>query len=77
MFFFHRLKINHSANSTRTSSVAKSEESAAHTESTPVDTDDDLINKEAQSGVQKAEATTPVWSKSHIITAYIMYDSSM
>lgn len=77
MSFFHRLKTNYAANSTRTSSVADGEKSAAHAETTPVDTDDDSINKDAQAGVQKAEATTSVWSKSHLITAYIMYDSFM
>jgi hypothetical protein len=77
MSLFRKLKINHSAISTRTSSVAESGKSAAHAGTTPVDSDDDSISKEAQPGVQKAEATTSAWSKSHLITAYIMYASSM
>jgi hypothetical protein len=74
MSFLQKLKNNHSAESTRTSSVAESEKSAAHADTTPVDSDEDSVSKEAQAGVQKAEATTSVWSKSHLITAYILYD---
>jgi hypothetical protein len=77
MSFFDKLKINRASTSTRKSSGAESEKSAAHAETTPVDSDDDSINKEAQAGVQKAEATTSVWSNSHLFTAYIMCDPPM
>lgn len=45
------------------------------TQATPTqgfDSDDDIINKDSQAGVQKMEATTKVWSKKHLIAAYIM-----
>ncbi|KAI1339940.1 major facilitator superfamily domain-containing protein [Xylariaceae sp. FL0016] len=35
------------------------------------DSDVDAISKEAQRGVQKIEATTKVWSKQHLILAYV------
>ncbi|KAI1487056.1 major facilitator superfamily domain-containing protein [Biscogniauxia mediterranea] len=35
------------------------------------DSDGDAISAEAQAGVKKIEATTKVWSKSHLIAAYI------
>lgn len=33
---------------------------------------DELVQKDAQPGVQKMEATTKVWSKKHLIAAYVM-----
>jgi hypothetical protein len=38
------------------------------------DTDSDvhLVRKDAQTGVQKIEATTQVWSKKHLLAAYVM-----
>jgi hypothetical protein len=38
------------------------------------DTDSDvhLVRKDAQPGVQKIEATTQVWSKKHLLAAYVM-----
>ena len=36
------------------------------------DSDDESVNKDAQAGVQKIEATTSVWSKTHLILAYIL-----
>jgi hypothetical protein len=36
------------------------------------DSDSESISKDAQAGVQKAEATTQVWSRSHLIAAYVM-----
>ena len=38
----------------------------------PSDSDSEKISPEAQAGVQKIEAITSVWSKSHLITAYVM-----
>lgn len=32
----------------------------------------DLISKDAQAGVKKAEAVTAVWSKSHLVMAYLL-----
>lgn len=32
----------------------------------------DLIDKDAQAGVQKVEAVTAVWSKTHIAIAYLL-----
>ncbi len=32
----------------------------------------ELINKDAQAGVQKAEAVTAVWSKTHLVLAYLL-----
>ncbi|KAK2802390.1 MFS siderochrome iron transporter 1 [Emmonsiellopsis sp. PD_5] len=34
--------------------------------------DDDSISQEAQPGVKKIEATTKVWSRNHLIAAYVM-----
>ncbi|RDA85686.1 hypothetical protein CP532_4642 [Ophiocordyceps camponoti-leonardi (nom. inval.)] len=34
--------------------------------------DGDAVSVDAQAGVQEVEATTKVWSKSHLITAYIL-----
>ncbi|KAM0713716.1 hypothetical protein Q7P37_010678 [Cladosporium fusiforme] len=36
------------------------------------DSDDEIVHKDAQYGVQKIEATTQAWSKKHLIAAYIM-----
>lgn len=36
------------------------------------DSDTDQISADAQSGVQDIEAITKVWSKAHLIIAYIM-----
>lgn len=33
---------------------------------------DELIRKDTQAGVQKIEATTQVWSKKHLLAAYVM-----
>lgn len=35
--------------------------------------DADPIDKDAQAGVQKMEATTRVWTKQHLVAAYAMY----
>ena len=37
-----------------------------------VDSDNEGVSPDAQTGVQKIEATTSVWSTSHLIAAYIM-----
>lgn len=34
--------------------------------------DDEPLSKDAQAGVQKMQATTSVWSKTHLITAYAL-----
>lgn len=34
--------------------------------------DDEGVSKDAQAGVQKMEATTQVWSKKHLYTAYAL-----
>jgi hypothetical protein len=36
------------------------------------DSDQGFAQKNAQSGVQKMEATTQVWSKNHLVAAYTM-----
>jgi hypothetical protein len=36
------------------------------------DGDGEKISPDAQLGVQKMEATTQVWSTSHLITAYVL-----
>jgi hypothetical protein len=36
------------------------------------DSDGDPIQENAQAGVQKMEATTQVWSKKHLVAAYVM-----
>lgn len=33
---------------------------------------DEVIQKDAQAGVQRMEATTQVWSKKHLVAAYVM-----
>jgi hypothetical protein len=38
----------------------------------PTDSDSDEISTNAQAGVQTIEAITKVWSKTHLIMAYIM-----
>lgn len=35
--------------------------------------DEEELSKDAQAGVLKMEASTTVWSKTHLILAYIMY----
>lgn len=71
MSFFQKLKMHQTAVFSR-ASVAESEKSAEQPDTTPVDSDSDSIDKEAQTGVQKLEATTTVWSKSHLIAAYVL-----
>lgn len=36
------------------------------------DSDGDIAQKNAQAGVQKMEATTQIWSKKHLVAAYVM-----
>lgn len=36
------------------------------------DSDEEMIHRDAQAGVQKIEAITKVWSKKHMIAAYVM-----
>ena len=36
------------------------------------DSDGDPVQTNAQAGVQKMEATTQVWSKKHLVAAYVM-----
>jgi hypothetical protein len=36
------------------------------------DSDEDPVQNNAQAGVQKMEATTQVWSKKHLVAAYVM-----
>jgi hypothetical protein len=38
----------------------------------PTDSDTDEISADAQPGVQDIEAITKVWSKTHLVLAYIM-----
>ena len=45
---------------------------AQRTDGHEVDTDAESIDKDAQAGVQKMEATTKVWKWSHVVAAYIM-----
>lgn len=37
---------------------------------------EDSTSQDAQAGVQGVEAMTSVWSRSHLITAYVMYTFS-
>jgi hypothetical protein len=38
----------------------------------PSDSDSDAISADAQPGVQDIEAITKVWSKTHLVMAYMM-----
>lgn len=38
----------------------------------PVDSDSEKFSADAQDGVKKMQATTTVWSKNHLITAYVL-----
>ena len=76
MSFLQRLKNSDAGETDRNVSIAESEKPAAHAKTTPVDSDADSIDKEAQAGVQKVEATTFVWSKRDLIMAYILYSTS-
>jgi hypothetical protein len=54
-----------------------SKEATAHSQPRSVtaqdnDSDDELVHRDAQAGVQKMEATTQVWTKKHLIAAYVM-----
>ena len=40
---------------------------------TTADSDSDAVDKSAQVGVQKVEATTSAWSKNQLILAYALY----
>jgi hypothetical protein len=64
--------MHQTAEAERRSSVAASEKMGAHADNTPIDSDSDSVDGSAQAGVQKVEATTSVWSKSHLIAAYIL-----
>lgn len=44
----------------------------AHDRSLEKDNINDLITKDAQAGIQKVEAVTAVWSKTHLILAYTL-----
>ena len=47
-------------------------EVGVRTQNVPTESGSDEISTEAQPGVQKIEAITKVWSKTHLATAYIM-----
>jgi hypothetical protein len=54
-----------------------SKEATAHSQPRSVtaqdnDSDDEPVHRDAQAGVQKMEATTQVWTKKHLIAAYVM-----
>lgn len=58
--------------------VGDKEHGVAQSDPRPIDdadkteSDIDNIDEKAQPGVQKMEATTKVWTKSHLITAYVL-----
>ena len=59
------------------SSHDHSKEAIAHSQPRSVtaqdnDSDDELVHRDAQAGVQKMEATTQVWTRKHLIAAYVM-----
>lgn len=37
------------------------------------DSDGDPVQTKAQAGVRKMEATTQIWSKKHLVAAYVMW----
>lgn len=51
--------------------VASKEAKIAESEATS-DSDSETVSTEVQYGVQKAQATTLTWSKSHIWIAYVL-----
>ena len=72
MSFFQRMKMHQTAEAEQRTSVAESDKTGAHADTSPVDSDSDSVDSSAQAGVRKVEATTSVWSKSHLVAAYIL-----
>jgi len=58
-------------NSTNTKNTSDDSESRASPKQA-TDSDGDVAQKDAQAGVQKMEAMTQVWSKKHLVAAYVM-----
>ena len=68
---------SHDASLENASSHEHSKEATTHAQPRSVtaqdnDSDDELVHRDAQAGVQKMEATTQVWTKKHLIAAYVM-----
>jgi len=68
---------SHDASLENADSHEHSKEADTHTQPRSVsaqdtDSDDEIVHRDAQAGVQKMEATTQVWSRKHLIAAYVM-----
>ena len=75
MPFFERLRASHSVTAAEgnNKSTLNEKDQALETSTSPVDNDIEVVSHDAQAGVQKMEATTQVWTKQHLIIAYVMY----
>ena len=73
----HAISGSNDASLENASSHEHSKEATTHAQPRSVtaqdnDSDDELVHRDAQAGVQKMEATTQVWTKNHLIAAYVM-----
>ena len=73
MPFFDRLKAAHSVEATEDESRQDGKEEAHERSVAVADSDSEIVSQDAQVGVQKMEATTQVWTRQHLIIAYVMY----
>ena len=73
MPFFDRLKAAHSVEATEDEPHQDGKEETLETSVSAIGSDSETVSQDAQAGVQKMEATTQVWTRQHLIIAYVMF----
>ncbi|KAK3068166.1 MFS siderochrome iron transporter 1 [Teratosphaeriaceae sp. CCFEE 6253] len=71
MTIFSRVKAWQGAPVVEDETTAESKTEAVHTDASARDSDSEIVSQDAQAGVQKMEATTQVWTRNHLIAAYV------
>jgi hypothetical protein len=73
--FFPKIRPSNSSQAAHTQQQEEEAKSSTQVQGTPIDSDSsdsDSISSDAQTGVKNIEALTLVWSKSHLIAAYVL-----
>ncbi|KAK3117031.1 MFS siderochrome iron transporter 1 [Teratosphaeriaceae sp. CCFEE 6253] len=71
MAIFNRVKAWQGAPVVEDERTTESKTEAVHTDASARDSDSEVVSQDAQAGVQKMEATTQVWTRNHLIAAYV------
>jgi len=72
MPFFDRVRATQVLSPTAADTTNDIKDGGVQTQTSMSDQDSDVVSKDAQVGVQKMEATTQAWSRSHLIAAYVL-----